>query len=296
MDNKKIAYKASILSIIGNVFLSFFKLIAGVLGHSLAMISDAIHSISDVFSTIVVIIGIKLSNKEMDDDHPYGHERFECVAALILSFMLFGVGVMIGYEGIINIIKGEYKRIAIPTLLPLIAAIMSIIIKTIMFIYTKKCAKKINSNALLADSYHHLSDSLSSIGSLIGISLSIIGYPIFDSIASIIICLFIIKVSIDIFKDTIDKLVDKSCSNEIIEVLKKDILNNKNVKNIDLIKTRIFGNKIYIDIEIAVDATLSLIDAHQIAEDVHDYLEEKHKNIKHCMIHVNPYIEKDDEK
>ena len=111
MDNKKIAYKASILSIIGNVFLSFFKLIAGVLGHSLAMISDAIHSISDVFSTIVVIIGIKLSNKEMDDDHPYGHERFECVAALILSFMLFGVGVMIGYEGIINIIKGEYKRI-----------------------------------------------------------------------------------------------------------------------------------------------------------------------------------------
>lgn len=289
MNNEKLAYRASILSIIGNIFLSLFKLIAGIFGNSLAMISDSIHSISDVLSTIVVIIGIKISSKEIDANHPYGHERFECVASIILSFMLLSVGIMIGYKGLMNIINGSYKNISIPTLLPVMAAIISIIIKTLMFVYTKKCAIKINSNALLADSYHHLSDSLSSIGSLIGIILAIIGYPIFDSIASIIICIFIIKISVDIFMDTIDKMVDKSCSNDFINNLEKDILSNKNVIKIDLLKTRIFGNKIYVDIEIAVDKNLSLIDAHKIAEDLHNDLEEKYKEIKHCMIHVNPY-------
>lgn len=289
--NEKIAYKASIISIIGNVFLSLFKLISGIIGHSIAMVSDAVHSISDVFSTIVVMIGIKISNKDIDENHPYGHERFECVASLILSFMLFYVGITIGYKGISNIITGNYKNIEIPTLLPLIAAIISIIIKFFMFIYTKICALKINSNALLADSYHHLSDSLSSIGSLLGIILAISGYPIFDSVASIIICIFIIKISVDIFKDTINQVVDKSCNKELIDEFKEEILNNKEVKCIDMLKTRLFGNKIYIDVEISVDNKLSLIEAHDIAENIHDNLENKYKNLKHCMIHVNPYGE-----
>lgn len=295
MNNEKIAYKASLLSIIGNVFLSLFKLISGIIGHSQAMISDSIHSISDVLSTIVVIIGIKISSKESDDGHPYGHERFECVASIILSFMLFSVGIIIGYNGIINIINGNYKNVSIPTLLPLSAAIISIIIKALMFIYTKRCSKIINSNALKADAYHHLSDSLSSIGSLIGILFSILGYPICDSIASIIICLFIIKVSIEIFIDTTDKMVDKSCNNELINNIKEDILSNNNVLNIDLLKTRMFASKIYVDIEIAVDANLSLIEAHNIAENIHDNLENKYPNLKHCMIHVNPYKEDNNE-
>ena len=138
---------------------------------------------------------------------------------------------------------------------------------------------------------HHLSDSLSSIGSLLGIILAISGYPIFDSIASIIICIFIIKISVDIFKDTIDQVVDKACNKELIDEFKEEILNNKKVKNIDLLKTRIFGNKIYIDVEIAVDNKLSLIEAHDIAENIHDNLENKYKDLKHCMIHVNPYGE-----
>ena len=286
---KKIAYRASLVSIVGNVFLSLFKLLSGIIGHSHAMISDAIHSISDVLSTVVVMIGFKISSKDIDENHPYGHERFECIASLVLAFMLFSVGLLIGYEGILKIITGKYKHIAIPNLLPLIAAIISIVTKEIMYIYTKKCAKKINSNALLADAYHHRSDSLSSIGSLIGIGASLMGYPICDSIASIIICFFIFKVSIEIFKDTIDKLVDKSCDITLINDIKQDILENNDVLNIDLIKTRMFGNKIYVDIEIAVNKDLSLIDAHNIAEKVHDKLEEKYINLKHCMIHVNPY-------
>lgn len=286
---KKIAYRASLVSIVGNIFLSLFKLLSGIIGHSHAMISDAIHSISDVLSTVVVMIGFKISSKDIDEDHPYGHERFECIASLILAFMLFSVGMLIGYEGIIKIITGKYKHIAIPTLLPLVAAIISIITKEIMYLYTKKCAKTINSNALLADAYHHRSDSLSSIGSLIGIGASLLGYPICDSIASIIICFFIIKVSIEIFQDTIDKLVDKACDITLINNIKQDILDNKDVLNIDLIKTRMFGNKIYVDIEIAVNKDLSLIEAHNIAEKVHNKLEDKYTNLKHCMIHVNPF-------
>lgn len=286
---KKIAYKASLFSILGNIFLSLFKLLSGIIGHSHAMISDSIHSISDVLSTVVVMIGFKISSKDIDDEHPYGHERFECIASLILAFMLFGVGILIGYEGIIKIVTGKYKVIAIPTLLPLSAAIISIITKEIMYLYTKKCAKKINSDSLMADAYHHRSDSLSSIGSLIGIGASILGFPICDSIASIIICMFIVKVSIDIFKETIDKLVDKSADITMINNLKHEILDNKEVLNIDLIKTRLFGNKIYADIEIAVNKDLSLVEAHNIAEDIHDHLEKKYLNLKHCMIHVNPY-------
>lgn len=286
MNEKQIAYKASIISIIGNIFLSLFKLISGIIGNSHAMISDAVHSISDVLSTVVVMIGFKLSTKDIDEEHPYGHERFECVASIILSFMLFSVGILIGYKGITNIFN---KNIEIPTLLPLSIAIISIFTKFFMFVYTKNSAEKINSNALLADSYHHLSDSLSSIGSLISIFLAIIGYPIFDSIASVIICLFVIKISIDIFKDTIDQMVDKACNKELIEEFKLEILKNKKVKKIDLIKTRIFASKIYIDVEIAVNKNLSLIEAHNIAENIHDDLENKYSNLKHCMIHVNPY-------
>lgn len=292
-DKEHIAYKVSIISIITNVFLSIFKLLAGFIGHSQAMISDAIHSISDVLSTVVVIIGIRISRKENDKLHPYGHERFECVASIILSFMLFIVGILIGYEGLQNIIDGNYSNLKTPSLIALIAAIVSIIVKESMFWYTKKYAKIINSNALLADAYHHRSDSLSSIGSLIGIIGARLGFPILDSVASIIICLFIIKVSYDIFKDTINKMVDQSCDDETINIFYYDILSNENVLKIDMLKTRMFGNKVYADIEIALNANLSLVAAHQVAEDIHDMLESKHKNLKHCMIHVNPYYEKE---
>lgn len=295
MNNEQIAYKVSIISILSNIFLSIFKLIAGIIGHSQAMISDAIHSTSDVLSTIVVMIGIKISNKEVDKEHPYGHERFECVASIILSFMLFCVGILIGYKGLMSVLSGNYENIEIPSIIALIGAITSILVKEAMFWYTKKHALLINSNAMLADAYHHRSDALSSIGALIGILGSMLGYPICDTIASIIICFFILNVSIEIFKDTIDKMVDKSCDDEIINKIKNDILNNKDVIEIDMLKTRLFASKIYADIEIAVDKNLSLIDAHKIAEDVHDYLENKYKNLKHCMIHVNPYHEKEED-
>lgn len=287
-NDLKEGMKISVISIIGNVFLSIFKFIAGIIGKSNAMISDSIHSLSDVLSTIVVMIGLKLASKKEDVSHPYGHERIECVASFILAIFLFITGLGIGWMGIKTIFFENYSEIKTPTLIALIAAIISIITKEAMYWYTRSVAKKIKSDALMADAWHHRSDALSSIGSLIGIGGAMMGFKLLDSIASIIICLCIIKVSYDIFMDSVDKMVDKACNSDFINKICDLVLSTSGVLNIDLIKTRLFGNKIYIDLEIAANQDLTLKEAHEIAQKVHDKIENNYEDVKHCMVHVNP--------
>ncbi len=289
-DNyQKTANKVSIVSIIGNLVLSLFKLAAGVLASSAAMVSDAIHSASDVFSSIVVMIGIHLSSKESDKDHPYGHERLECVAAIILATILFATGISIGIGAIQTIAGGHYGELKTPGLLAVIAAVVSILVKEAMFWYTKHYAVRFDSSALMADAWHHRSDSLSSIGALAGILGARAGFPVFDSIASLVICGFITKAAYDIFKDAVDKMVDHSCDTQTEQVMKKFILDIEGVRAIDDLRTREFGNRIYVDVEIAVDGTLPLYEAHDIAEHVHDHIEFRFSKVKHVMVHVNPY-------
>ena len=282
---QKEAYKVSIITIITNIILTLIKLIAGIIGSSVSMISDAIHSASDVLSTFIVMIGIYISNKQSDHEHPYGHERFECIAAIILAVFLAIVGFNIGISGIKNIAGDNLKE---PSMIALVAALISILIKEWMYRYTKKVADKINSGALLADAWHHRSDALSSVGAFVGILGSILGLKFFDTLASIIIALFIIKVAYDIIKDALDKMLDTSCSEEVENRLKELILSNKEVLSIDDLKTRLFGSKMYVDLEIGVDSTLTLIEAHTIAENIHDSVEKEFTNCKHCMVHVNP--------
>ena len=159
-----------------------------------------------------------------------------------------------------------------------------------------KASIKENSNALYADAWHHRSDALSSVGALIGIGASMLGYKIFDPLACIIIAVCIIKAAVDILIDSINKTVDTSAETEVLKNIERIISREQEIKNIDSIKTRLFGSKLYIDLEIAVDKELSLIDAHDIAHKVHDLLEEKIKNCKHCMVHVNPYNHQTNEK
>lgn len=285
----KLAMRVSVVSIIVNIFLSLFKLIAGIVAHSGAMISDAIHSASDVGSTFVVIAGVKLSGKQSDKEHQYGHERMECVSSIILSGLLLATGIGIGMNGVEKIIQStEGKDLMIPGTLALIAAVVSIVVKEWMFWYTRGTAKKINSGALMADAWHHRSDALSSIGAFIGILGSRLGFPILDPIASVVICLMIVKASIDIFRDAIDKMVDHSCDEETEEKMRQEILKVEGVERVDLLHTRLFGNKIYVDIEIATDGSISLNEAHEIAENVHHTMESTFQNVKHCMVHVNP--------
>ena len=285
---RNMANRVSLFTIIGNVVLSVIKLLAGIIAHSSAMISDAVHSASDVFSTFVVIIGIKLASKRPDKEHPYGHERMECVAAIVLAMVLFITGLGIGLEAVKNIIHGNYGDLQVPGVLALIAAIVSIVSKEAMYWYTRHYAKKIDSSALMADAWHHRSDAFSSIGALIGIGASRLGYPVMDSIASLVIFVFIVKAAFDIFKDAIDKMVDHSCDEETEKQIYECVMKNENVLGIDLLQTRVFGNKIYVDVEIQADASYTLQKAHDIAEAVHDDIEESFPKVKHIMVHVNP--------
>lgn len=287
-DFQQVAMRVSFTTIIGNIILSVIKLLAGIFAHSSAMISDAVHSASDVFSTIVVIIGIKVASKEADKEHPYGHERLECVAAIVLAIVLFITGLGIGADALTKIVQGNYSDLQVPGILALVAAIVSIVSKEAMYWYTRYYAKKFDSNALMADAWHHRSDALSSVGALIGIGGARLGFPVMDSVASLVIFVFIVKAAYDILKDAMDKMVDHSCDEETEQQIFDCVMKNEHVMGVDLLQTRIFGNKIYVDVEIQVNASHTLEEAHNIAETVHDRIEKNFPKVKHIMVHVNP--------
>lgn len=283
-----VALRVSRVTILWNAILSFLKLAAGVLAHSGAMVSDAVHSMSDVFSTIIVMIGVKAAEKASDKEHPYGHERMECVAAIVLAVVLLLTGLAIGYEGIQKISSAKEGTLQTPGILALIAAVVSILVKEGMYRYTSSAAKRIDSNALMADAWHHRSDALSSIGALIGIGGARLGFPVLDPIASLVICLFIAKAAYDIFKDAIDKMVDRSCDEETENAIRACALRHEGVLAVDQLMTRQFGNRIYIEMEVSVDGQMHLDEAHAIAEKLHDDIEAEFPKVKHIMIHENP--------
>ena len=275
-------------SIVLNTVLFVFKLYAGIISRSSALVSDAVHTASDVFSTFIVMAEVKEASKAADKRHRYGHERFEPICAILLALSLGIVGFFIGKAGFESIFSESYKTLSAPGIIALIAAIMSIFVKEAMFLYTKKASEKIHSEALLADSYHHHSDALSSIGSLIGVAGARLGVPILDPLASLAICVFIMKVAITIFIDSSKMLIDESCDDETEERIKSAVLSVEGVGSLDMLKTRRFGSKIYVDIEIGADKRLHLDEAHSIAENVHHTVENLTPEIKHCMVHVNP--------
>ena len=288
INENAIIRRISLVGIAGNVALSAFKLFAGIAGNSGAMVSDAVHSLSDVFATFIAFLGVRMSKKEADKEHPYGHERFECVASLLLGAILLITGFGIGKAGLEKVFAGSYETLAIPSIIALAAAIISIISKEAMFWYTRYYAKVLNSPAFMADAWHHRSDTFSSIGSLVGIAGAMLGYPVMDSIASVVICLFILKVSYDILKDAITKMLDTSCGEDYEEALATYIAAQEDVVQVDMLHSRMFGNKTYIELALQVDGDLSLREAHAIAERIHYDVEARFSEIKHITIHLNP--------
>ena len=285
---QRVANRVSLITIVLNALLSVFKLFAGIFANSNAMISDAVHSASDVFSTIIVIIGVRLSARDSDREHPYGHERMECVAAIILSTVLFITGLGIGLRAVGDIMQGNYENLQMPGMLALIAAVVSIVTKEGMYWYTRHYAKQIDSSALMADAWHHRSDAFSSVGALIGIAGSRLGFPVMDALASLVIFVFIVKAALDIFKDAMDKMVDHSGDENTEKEIYDCVMKNEDVLGVDLLQSRIFGSRIYVDLEIAVNASYTLEKAHEIAEEVHEEIENSFAKVKHVMIHVNP--------
>lgn len=288
LDENAVIRRLSMVSLIGNALLSGFKLLAGVWGHSGAMISDAIHSFSDVLTTFIAWFGVKVSRRAADASHPYGHERLECVASLFLGIVLMGTGIGVGRAGLETIFSGQYETITPPGAIALVAAVLSIVSKEAMYWYTRYYAKLIRSDAFMADAWHHRSDAFSSIGSLIGIGGAMLGFPVMDSVASVVICVFILKVAYDILKDAVVKMLDTSCGEQYEEELQKFVSEQKDVVCVDTLHSRMFGSKVYVDLEIEVDGSKTLQEAHDVAERVHTELERRFPDIKHVMVHLNP--------
>ncbi len=288
VNESRIIRQLSSVGIFGNIVLTAFKLFAGVYGKSGAMVSDAVHSLSDVFATFIAFLGVKLSKRSADKMHPYGHERMECVASLILGLILLATGFGIGKVGLENIFSGHYENLSIPGAVALIAAVVSIVVKEGMYWYTRHYAKILNSPAFMADAWHHRSDAFSSIGSLIGIAGAMLGFPVLDSVASVVICLFILKVAFDILKTAVSNMLDTSCGEEYDKKLENFVAEQDDVVCVDVLHSRSFGNKVYVDLEIEVDGDRPLREAHAISERVHNNVENNFPEIKHIMIHLNP--------
>ena len=286
--------RVSLVSMAVNVVLTALKLAAGLVARSGAMVSDAVHSASDIFSGLIVMIGVKLSAREPDKAHPYGHERFECVAALLLSGILAAVGGTIGVGAVQDIISGKAGTAEAPGLLALIAAAVSIAVKEGLFWYTRSYAVKYHSTALRAEAWHQRSDALSSVGALVGIAGARMGAPVMESIASAVIAVFILRVAVQVFRPAISQMVDRACDAETEAAFRQTALSQEGVRGVELLRTRMFGNRVYVDLEIGADPMLTLADAHEIAERVHDAIEQTYPEVKHIMVHVNPAPEKEE--
>ena len=281
------ATRVSLVSIGLNAALSLFKLLAGLLAHSGAMISDAVHSASDVLSSLIVIVGVKLSVREADREHPYGHERFECVAAIVLAAVLATTGVMIGARAVASLGAPKEEQV-IPGLLALVAAAVSIVTKEGMFWYTRAWARKLNSTSLMASAWDHRSDAFSSVGALVGIGGARLGLPVMEPLASLVICVFICKAAYDIFRDAMRRMVDRACDAETEQKLRACVMEQPEVRGVDRLQTREFGSRIYVDLEISLDGEMTLFESHEIAEAVHERIEREFPSVKHIMVHVNP--------
>ncbi|MCL2848408.1 MAG: cation diffusion facilitator family transporter [Firmicutes bacterium] len=277
--------KVTRVTLVSNIFLAIAKVVIGVISGSTALVTDAVHTFVDGFTTIGVMIGLKFSKNDADKEHQYGHQRVESIVSLLISVVLLVVAGLLGWEGISSIIAREQIEPSIPAV---IVIAMSILLKGIMFKYAKGTAVKLDSSALLGDALHIKADVLSSIAALIGVLGAFFGFYILDPIGALIVCLFILKAAYDIFVMAVNQLMDKAADDETVENIRNLALSADGVINIDLLKTRLSNNIIFVEMEILVNSEISVAEGHKIAENVHNLIEENIKNIGHCMVHVNP--------
>ncbi len=278
--------RVSAVSIAGNIMLALIKAAAGLAAGSGALLSDAVHSAADLSSSAIVIVGVRMSAKDPDREHPYGHERFECVAAIVLAVVLLVTGVFIGVEAVGKLRSGS--AVEAPGMLAIVVAALSIVIKEALFRYTWFHAQRHDSSSLRADAWHHRSDALGTLGVLFGVAGARMGFPMLDSVASLMICGFIIRAAYRIFCDAIRKMVDHACCAELETALMRCVQRQPDVLTVEQLLTREFGSRIYADVEIQVDGRLSLAEGCGIAQRVHDAVETQFPQIKHITISAKP--------
>lgn len=268
-----------------NFLLGSLKLAAGLWGRSSAMVADAVHSYSDCASTVAVIAGLKMASKSADDDHPYGHEKYELIFANILSILLGLTAVKIGYDALMVIAHGSYQ---VPGLAPLLAAVFSVAVKEVMYRLTLRKAKKIGSVAMEADAWHHRSDALSSVGAFVGILGARLGLPVLDPVTGLLVSILVLKVAIDLYRKSVSGLVDSSTDAETVARIQQFLADIDGIEEVNSLKTRVFGASAYADVTIKVDGALTVEEGHDIATLAHNKIEANLPKIKHIMVHIEP--------
>lgn len=292
MNREKQIFRTTLVGSVANLLLVIFKFIAGIVGHSAAMIADAVHSLSDFITDIIVVIFVAISGKPEDEDHDYGHGKYETLATAVIGIILFfiGVGILIsGIKAIVGTLQGE--PLQTPSLLALIAAVISIVVKEVLYHYTVKRGKALGSSSVVANAWHHRSDALSSIGTAIGIGGAIFlgeQWRILDPIAAVIVSLFIIKVAVELFKPCIEELLERSLPAEMEQKILDIILATPQVSSPHHLRTRRIGSYIAIEVHIRMDGQTSLSEAHQVASDIERRLKAEFGESTHIGIHMEP--------
>ena len=291
-EREKAIYQVTWAGSFVNFLLVVFKFIAGILWHSVAMIADAVHSLSDFATDIVVLIFTRISNKPQDKSHDYGHGKYETLATAIIGIVLFAVGAGICWNGL-RAIQTVWQggHLPAPGMLAFAGAIISIISKELIYRYTIHVGRRINSSAVIANAWHHRSDAFSSIGTAIGIGGAILlgeSWSVLDPIAAVVVSFFIMKVSVQLLKPCVDELTEKSLPDETEKEICLITENTPGVSAIHNLRTRRIGNHYAIEMHVRMDGHLTLYEAHAKASVIENKLKEKYGNETHVGIHVEP--------
>lgn len=273
------AKKVTWVGFIVNAILTGFKFFAGIQGNSAAMVADAVHSMSDFFTDIVVLVGFRFTDKPADEDHNYGHGKYETLATVVISLALFFVGYKIISSGLINMYGVIFNEVVLekPSLIALIAAVLSIVSKELLYRYTAAVGKEINSSAVIANGWHHRSDALSSMGTMIGIGGAIFlgeQWTILDPIASVVVSIFIFKVAFEILSPAFGELMETSLRKEELDFIVATIAEHPEILNHHHLRTRRIGNRVAIEVHLVFEREISLFDAHEISTAVEQKLKE----------------------
>ncbi len=285
-------YRVTIVGSVVNLLLLIFKFVAGIVGHSAAMVADSVHSLSDFVTDIVVILFVRLSGRPADEDHDYGHGKFETLATLFVSLALLGVAVMLFVNGVVDIVSALHgEKLETPGLVALIAAAASIVIKEILYRYTVRCGKKVNSQVVVANAWHHRSDALSSIGVLVGVAGAMLmggSWSILDPIAATIVSVFIAKVAYNLLLPSLEELLERSLPKEVEQRILDIILSVDGVSSPHHLRTRRIGNAYAIEVHIRMDGNLTLTQAHAVTTAVERLLKQEFGDSTHVGIHTEP--------
>ncbi|MBO8127306.1 MAG: cation transporter [Firmicutes bacterium] len=280
-------------TLLGNLLLTIVKAVAGFSAGSAALLADAVHSGSDVLSTAVVLYGLKVAKEPPDDKHPYGHGRAEAVAAKVLSLMLIFVGLEMIIAAVRTVISGDVR---IPGQVALWAALLSILVKEGMYRYTVIVGRRIESQALIADAWHHRSDALSSVASFLGVFFARLGYPVVDPIVAGLVALFVIRLGWNIFTSAVDEMMDAQVDSGTIDSVAKAALKLDDVISVHDLRVHRYGSELHVDMKIKASPSLSLVEGHDLVHKVESSISKAIPNCTHVDIHLEPRVAEEEEK